>query len=205
MSSEPHNVTEAVEALEDVARKHASEGVCIGDVLDEFGGRSFGVFILLPALVELTPLGGIPGAPTFLALMIAIVAAQLLIGKDHIWLPDFVQGRTVRSGRLMRAAKKLEGAAEWHDARFRGRMRRYTRRAMQRVAAVLIMLLCVTVPPLEFLPFASSAPMLAIAAFGLAILVRDGLLLLAASGLSLAALGTGTYLAATSEFADKLG
>lgn len=76
---------------------------------------------------------------------------------------------------------------------------------MQRIAAVFVFLLCLTVPPLEFVPFASSAPMLAIAALGLAILVRDGLLMLVASGLSLTALGVGTFLAASSEFADKLG
>jgi len=53
-----------------------------------------------------------------------------------------------------------------------------------KLAAVMILALCATVPPLEFLPFASSAPMLAIASFGLALLVRDGLLMLIASVLS---------------------
>ena len=43
-----------------------------------------------------------------------------------------------------------------------------------------ILLLCCTVPPLEFLPFASSIPMLAIAVLGLALTVRDGALVLGA-------------------------
>lgn len=205
MTSEPHNVTETVEALENIARKHAGECVCVGDVLDEFGERSFGLFILVFALVEITPIGAIPGLPTFLAFVIATVAVQLFLGRDHVWLPQFVQRRNVRSGLLMQAGKKLEGIAHWLDTRFHGRLRRFTGRRMQRIAAVFVLLLCLTVPPLEFVPFASSAPMLAIAAFGLAILVRDGLLMLAACGLSVAALGGGTYLAATSDFADKLG
>ena len=41
-------------------------------------------------------------------------------------------------------------------------------------------LLALTVPPLELLPFASSAPMAAIAMFGLALLVHDGALMIAA-------------------------
>ena len=53
----------------------------------------------------------------------------------------------------------------------------------------MILLLCCLVPPLELVPFASSAPMLAIAAFGLALMVRDGLLMLAAFTLSLGAVG----------------
>ena len=54
-----------------------------------------------------------------------------------------------------------------------------------------------TVPPLELVPFASSAPMIAIAAFGLAITVRDGVLMLVALCLAGAATGTGAYLLTT--------
>ena len=62
-----------------------------------------------------------------------------------------------------------------------------------RRAAAVVVALCCTVPPLELIPFASSAPMLAIAAFGLAILVRDGLLMLVALALSALAVGLGGY------------
>lgn len=205
MTTEPHNATETVEALEDIARKHPDDGVCIGDVLDEFGHRSFGPFLFVPALIELTPFGAIPGVPTFLALLIATVAVELFLGRDHVTLPRFIQRRRVRSGRLMQAAKKLERIAAWLDKRFHGRLRRFTGRRMQRVAAVFVIILCCTVPPLELLPFASSVPMLAIAAFGLAVLVRDGLLMLMAGGLSVAALTAGGFLVATSDLTDKLG
>ena len=60
-----------------------------------------------------------------------------------------------------------------------------------RIAGAVVIALAATVPPLELLPFASSAPMLAIAAFGLALLVRDGLLMLIACALSVAAIGGG--------------
>jgi hypothetical protein len=51
--------------------------------------------------------------------------------------------------------------------------------------------LCLTVPPLEFIPFASTAPMAAIAAFGLAMTLRDGLLMALGFVLSLVAVGVG--------------
>lgn len=68
---------------------------------------------------------------------------------------------------------------------------------MGKGAAVIVIVLCRTVPPLEFFPFASSAQMLAIAAFGLALTVRDGALMLAALTLGVAALVAGGYMLAT--------
>lgn len=54
------------------------------------------------------------------------------------------------------------------------------------------MALCV--PPLELLPLATTAPMLAIAAVGLALTVRDRALTIAASVIGVAAVGIGTGL-----------
>ncbi len=197
MTQEPHSATETVEALEDLAENN--DRVCIGDVLDEFGKRSFGPFLFVPALIEVTPLGGIPGIPTLLALIIALVAVQLLLGRDHVWLPQLLQRRSVGADQLMKSAQKLEGVAAFLDRWFKGRLKRFTGPQTQKLAAAVVILLCCTVPPLELLPFASSAPMLAIAAFGLAILVRDGLLMLVALALSALAIGLGGYFWFTSD------
>lgn len=197
MSHEPHSVEEAVEALEELADKQDEIG--IGDVLDEFGRRSFGPFLMIFALLEITPLGGIPGVPTFLAVMCALVAIQMLTASDHVWLPSIIERRSVGASKLRKSAEKLEGLAEKLDHWFHGRLRKFTGPPMQKFAAVMILALCLTVPPLEFLPFASSGPMLAIAAFGLALTVRDGLLMLIASALSVAAIGFGTYYYWTSD------
>lgn len=62
-----------------------------------------------------------------------------------------------------------------------------------KIAALVVILLCITVPPLEVLPFANSGPMLAIAAIGLALTVRDGVVMLIALALGIAAIGGGTY------------
>ena len=48
MTHEPHNVSETVETLEDLAS--GAEEVLVADVLREFGKRSFGPFLLVPAL-----------------------------------------------------------------------------------------------------------------------------------------------------------
>lgn len=167
--------------------------VCIGDVLDDFGPRSFGPLIMLPALAEPTPVGAILGVPSFLALIIAITAVQLFMGKEHVWMPQFIQRRSVSSRRLHRLIGKLRGVALWLDARSRGRLEALTRGVWVKIAAVIIIALSSAVPLLEIFPLAASGPMLAIAAFGLALTVRDGALMLAALMIGGAAVGLGGY------------
>ena len=178
MSHEPHSMGDVLGELDELAANH--DEVRVADVLDDFGARSFGPFIMIPAVLEITPVGGIPGVPTVLALFIALIAVQLLIGRDHVWMPQFVQQRAVGSKKLHKAVGKLRGLASFLDRHSKGRLEGLTQGTAIKLVAGAILLLCCTVPPLEFLPFASSIPMLAIAVLGLALTVRDGALVLGA-------------------------
>lgn len=188
-------VQEVLGELDELAAENAR--VCIGDVLDDFGRRSFGVFLLLPPLIELTPIGGVPGMPSFLALVVAITAVQLLLGKDHVWLPAFIQNRSVSGRRLHRALMKLRGVAQWLDARSHKRLPGLTQGVWVQMAALLAIALACLVPPLEVIPFASTVGLLPSAAIGLALLVRDGALMAAALALGVAAIGFAGYLIST--------
>lgn len=191
-TSEPQSVEEVLGELDELAA--AQRRVCIADVLDDFGSRSFGIFILIPPLIEFSPLGGIPGVPSLLALVVAITAAQLFIGKEHVWMPQFIQSRSISSRRLHRALMRLRGMAHWLDERSHNRLESLVEGIWVRIAAAIIIVLCCAVPPLELLPFASSLPMLPIAAFGLALTVRDGMLMAIALPLGLAGVAVGGHL-----------
>lgn len=199
MSHEPHSMGDVLGELDELAANH--DEVRVADVLDDFGARSFGPFIMIPAVLEITPVGGIPGVPTVLALFIALIAVQLLIGRDHVWMPQFVQRRAVGSKKLHKAVGKLKGMANFLDRHSKGRLEGLTQGTAIRLVAAVIIALCCTVPPLEFLPFASTIPMLAIAVLGLALTVRDGALLLGSllfAGLA-TALGLATYFGSSGE------
>ncbi|UVI39629.1 exopolysaccharide biosynthesis protein [Qipengyuania spongiae] len=191
-----HSVSEILDKLRGLA--DAKNRVSIGDVLDAIGDRSYGPALILPALIEISPIGGIPGLPTFLAIIIALVAVQLLFGKEHLWLPQFIQKRAISGDKLHKAADKLDGMAGRLDRWFHGRLTRFVKGVWPRIAAGFVILLCLTVPPLELVPFASTAPMAAIIAFGLALLVRDGLLMLIALGAGLISIGVGAGLIGSS-------
>ena len=194
LDHEPASVGDVLDELDQLADK--GDQACVRDVLDDFGRRSFGPFMMIPALIEISPLGGIPGVPTALALFIAVIAAQLVIGRDHIWMPEFVQRRSVESGKLHKAVEKLRGLGHWLDGHSQDRLEKLTVGIWLRFAGAVVIALCCTVPPLELLPFASTLPMLAIIMIGLGLTVRDGALLLSAlifAGLA-AAIGVYLYL-----------
>ncbi|ANU06679.1 exopolysaccharide biosynthesis protein [Paraurantiacibacter namhicola] len=191
MADTPHSVGDILDNLSE----QASDGkpVSVGDIAHTFGARTFGPAIMVPALLELTPVGAIPGVPTTLAAIIALVAAQKMLGMSHLWIPGFLKRREVSAEKMDKAVGKLRPLAKFMDKHFHGRLERLTHAPFSRIAAGVVILLCCTVPFLEVLPFASSGPMLAIAMFGLAVLVRDGALMIVALLISAIAMLGGAF------------
>lgn len=189
MAKDPQSIGDILDAIRELADD--GDKVSLGDLVEAFGSRSYGPFLLVPALIEMSPIGGIPGVPTVLAAIIVLFAAQMVFGRKHIWLPKFAAKWSVKSERARKAADKMDGVAKFLDRWFHGRLPKLTSGPFVRIAAVGSILLALTVPPLELLPFASTAPMAAIAAFGLALLVRDGVLMIAAMALAGVAVAVG--------------
>ncbi|MCM0000314.1 MAG: exopolysaccharide biosynthesis protein [Erythrobacter sp.] len=185
------SIGDVVDGLEDIAEKQ--DKVAIDDLLDKFGDRSFAPLMLILALVGISPVGGIPSVPTIIALCIAIIAAQMAWGRKHVWLPGFVTGRGVSSDRLTKGEDKLRKIADVLDSIAKGRLKSLASGPARRVVAGLIVVLCLALPVLEIVPFAAAAPFLAIAMLSLALMVRDGLVLLIGGAVALAALGYGVY------------
>lgn len=161
--------------------------VSVHDIREAIGERSFGPFLLVPAVIEMSPIGGIPGLPTALAVIISLFAVQILIGRKHLWLPQFVEKRQIDGKTLKSAMDKMMPVARFVDRFLKPRLTWLTKAPWVQVAAALTILLCCSVPPLELIPFASTAPMGAIALFGLSLMARDGLLTVIAGLVSLSA------------------
>jgi hypothetical protein len=151
--------------------------VHVSDMQDSLGQRSFGPFLFVPAIIEISPIGGVPGVPTILALIVALFAIQMLFGRDHFWIPGFLSKRSVSGEKLDKGLNKIRPVIRWLDKISRTRLNWAVSQGFLRVLAVLCMLLATSVPPLELLPFASTAPFSAIALFGLGITTQDGLLI----------------------------
>lgn len=189
MATTSHSVGDILDCLEELADD--CDEVSVESVMHAFGTRTFGPAIMVPALLEITPVGAIPGVPTFLAAIVMLVAVQKMLGRRTLWLPGIIARRHVSGGKLAKAVEKLRPVGRFMDRHFHRRLKFMTRAPFAQISAGIVILLCMTVPFLEVLPFASSVPMLAIAGFGLAVLVRDGALMMVALAASFAALGFG--------------
>ena len=154
---------------------NSKDTVSIHDIREKVGNRSFGPFLMIPAIIEISPIGGIPGLPTIIAAVVSLFAVQILIGMKHLWLPGFIEKRSFAGEKLAKGAEKIRKPARWIDKVVRPRMTWATETPWSRGIALVILLLAATVPPLELLPFASTVPMAAILLFGLALTAKDGL------------------------------
>jgi hypothetical protein len=83
---EPHNLSQLLDIIEDVAGKHSE--VSFGRLYDAIGHRSFGPLLLLSGLIVVMPVvGDIPGVPTVMGAIVVLIAAQLLAHRKQFWLP----------------------------------------------------------------------------------------------------------------------
>ena len=183
--------------LDDLDRASGDGRVTLSDMAEAAGHRGAAPFLIVPPIIEISPIGGIPGVPTVLAALVALFAVQIALGRDEPAIPDALGRRGVDGRRLHGALDKMRPLARRLDGWFHGRLPRLTTRPMRRAAAAVVVALCLTVPPLELLPFASTLPMAAILILGLALLFHDGLVMALGLLVSAAAAGGLVYIAVT--------
>jgi hypothetical protein len=175
------------------ARSDREDGVTLDTVQDMAGRSAFGPMILLPGLVALSPLSGIPTLPTILGTIVILIAAQLVIGRHEVWLPQRLLRARLSRERVDKGMRFLKPVARAVDKVIKPRLAFATKDFAQRGAALMCILVAMTMPPLELLPFMATSAGLILSIFGLAITVRDGVLMLFALALTLAGAGGLAY------------
>ncbi len=156
----------------------ATDRVSVQAVLRAFRGRVFGPVLALIGMIVLTPLGGVPGVPTLMAMLLFLIAVQRLIGLTHPWIPRQLRERSVDQDKLCRALERCEPWARRIDKGLRPRMTWMLDDFMAYVLAAILVAVALMIPPLELVPFAAAVPGAATLLFGLALTARDGLVAL---------------------------
>ncbi|ANT59850.1 exopolysaccharide synthesis protein [Salipiger sp. CCB-MM3] len=169
-SSRP--VGEIVDRLRDAA---SGDKVSLRDLVESFGESSFLPALMVPALLVVSPLSGIPLFSTFCGLLIAFIAGQMLISRRYLWLPDFLMSRSFDGAKARKAMDKLRKLSDWLDKHAKRRLRVMTSGPMRKVLQLICVLCGLAMPFLELVPFSSSILGVTVLCFATAMLVRDGL------------------------------
>ena len=168
--------------IDHLAEGDPDEAMTLGDLLDQFKERSFGLFLLIVLLPTFIPIpvgvGAVSGG------LAALIGVQFLARLSHPWLPGFVARREIHRHRIISFRNRM--------GRWLGRLERLTRPRMPAIVEhplahaftgfmlVVLGVLLVLPLPLTNYPFG-----LILLAFSFALIERDGLLLLIAWGLGL--------------------
>ena len=195
MTSKNYEATSLLELLDQIeAAAEDSDKVSLDTVMDAVGRRSFGPILVLVGLIILAPLvGDIPGVPTLMALVIVLIAGQVLMQRKHLWLPRWLLERSIASDKLKKAIKWLRKPARFIDRLLRPRLQHLTQEIGIQATALLCIIIAAALPPMELIPFSANAAGIALTALGLALIANDGAIALGATVVSVGTIGFVLY------------
>ncbi|GAB3749189.1 exopolysaccharide biosynthesis protein [Lysobacter olei] len=199
----PHDV--GTRALLDLMASGApTDRLRLGDVLAGLGNRSFGMMLFIATLPAFIPIPGVAGAIS--GPLVMLVGLQLLIGLRRPWLPRALAQRGPQRQALVRFRDRL---APWLDrlerlVRPRGEGVLDVRVASCFTGLLLVLLGLLLSLPIPFTNFVFGALLLL---FALALLERDGWLMLVAWAAGIAGIGvfgvlSGSLASAASRWID---
>lgn len=163
--------------LDHIARTaERQERVSLDMVVRAVGQRSFAPLLLLVGIILFSPISGIPGVPTLMAILVLLVAVQLLLGRRHFWLPQWMLKRSISEKKLLKALDWLRRPARFIDRWLQPRMVFLVRRTGTYAIAAICAVIALGLPAMEIIPFSATTAGLALTAFGLALVTHDGLL-----------------------------
>ncbi|NBB99073.1 MAG: exopolysaccharide biosynthesis protein [Alphaproteobacteria bacterium] len=165
--------------VKQIAEAGDKTGVTLRDIIDTLGPRSFGPMLLVPALAIVSPASAIPTVPTLLSIAIGLIAVQIFLKHDRVWLPEFLLRKRLSARRFEQTLTFLRKLAYWLDPVINERLTVLTDRPGNYIALLICSVMPLFMPLIELMPFVTSFVACALALFAAGLLFRDGVLMLA--------------------------
>ena len=172
-----HNVTRLLRRL---ANDGGEQGLTLHEIRDRMDERAYGLLILLLSIPCLVP--GLYGVPQVVGVIIILVAAQLLVGREEPWLPRWMLELRAKGSWLKAMADFAESKLAWIDRLSRPRLRRFASGAGEKLAAVFMILATLTI----VLPMTNTIPSIALALLSVGLIQRDGLFVIGGAAVATA-------------------
>jgi len=175
--ADPQNLSILLKDVQSI--RGDAKDLSIAEVVEHLGRRAFGPLLLLAALPTLTPISTIPGVATVGAVIILLAAGQMAFGQERLWLPAWLSRRRISRSSIKRVMTWVRPIASFVDKLIRPRLTWLVQQPYLFAIAVACILLAFVMFPLQLVPFTSGIPSFPVALFGLAMLARDGVLVIA--------------------------
>ncbi len=157
----------------------------VGDLMASLRTRAFGLSLILFGLPNLLP---IPGLPILTGIILALLAVQIVVGRDVPWLPARIAGTALPRERLHHVMARTLPLLRWIERVTKPRFALAAGPTARRVVGLTVLVLAVLLIILP-IPWIGSMPQgLALCVLGLGLTERDGVLVTA--GFVLAAVAT---------------
>lgn len=171
-----------LDALADGAEE---EALTLGGLLDRFRARAYGVFALISVLPAFVPLP--IGAGAISGPLISLIGLQLLVQLEHPWVPGFLSRRPFKRSSITRFRDRTSGLLRRLEKLSRPRTEWVIDHPVARAFTGLLMMLLGALLALP-LPGTNYVFGLILLPYAIALIERDGRLMLFAWGLGLAEL-----------------
>ena len=147
----------------------------LGQILQDLQQSAFGVFLfvaILPAFIPIPGVGGAVSGP-----LILLIGGQMLFGLRRPWLPQFIANRGPKRGTMHRFLARIDGALRRLDKLLKPRLPALLvpRPAHALTGLLLILVALLLSLPIPFTNYLFGFQLLL---FALALLERDGMLML---------------------------
>ena len=168
-------IRDSIEDLVDrIGQAATGDQTSLREVVESLGERSLAAYLLVPSLAVVSPLSGVPLFSSICGALILIISLQMLIRRDHLWLPEMLMRRRVRSDRLRKAADWMRGPARFLDRITAHRIGFLVHRPFVWVTQIMCVAAGLVMPVLELVPFTSSILGAMVCLLALGMLARDG-------------------------------
>jgi hypothetical protein len=183
-SSVTQDAVPSSELFRQLAEQLEGSRVSVGELIDALAGRGVGLLLLVCSLPLCVP--NIPGISTLFGILLIAPSLQIMTRSRSVWMPEFarkwqLKGENLRAvlracSKLLRrfevvAKPRIEPLTRWPVTGFIG-------------LQTLVMALVLLIP----MPGANVIPGIAVALTGLALLQRDGVLMVLSTAVALVAL-----------------
>ena len=160
------------------------ERITFRDILNILSERSFAILVVLLGLPNCLPMP--PPIPTISALLLIMIALQMLVRRPEPWFPGVILRGSVARTDVLRAVKRALPVVSVLERWSRPRLSIFDQRTGSLLSAML--LLTMSIGMLLAAPLVGQVPYgLAVCLFGLGQIERDGVLVL--SGVVAGAIG----------------